>query len=501
MTVLVNSPSMRMHPAGKPRGIQLQTATVTTLLRILLKQKPVDIPDLYNPSQTLPKATTDLGKADLLNQFFISQSRQSASPAAVPPIRTPRSPLVPDRFQVSYEQVSNGLQTINTSKAPGADGIPPKLLQMVAQEVTPTVHHLFDKSLNTGALPDEWKSAMVTGIYKQRGRRNVVSNYRPISLLSNLSKLLESIVFKQLLDHVDHYLPIHQSGFRKGDNTALVRIVQKLSGAIETGQYAFSCFYDLSKAFHRVWHARLLCKLEHLGVRGKALDWLQDCLTTREQQVRVNGTPSSRLKIPAGVPQAQSLAHSSSWYTPVIYRRQSLMFRVHHASSSRTIQISSHLDQLKSRSNKGQTSSSHQPDSIVASRVASLCQPTKTVIMETSRRALPTPLSIELAQDTLTKVQSHRHLGVIFSHDLRKNNHVDYILTKATRLLSVLRRLRSSLDQESLSHMYLTYIRPILEFACTAWGNLGTTQVDRLERIQRKESSQSHPPPPAICAQ
>ena len=117
-------------------------------------------------------------------------------------------------------------------------------------------------------------------------------------------------------------------------------------------------------------------------------------------------------------------------------------------------------------------------------------RPQKTVIMETSRRPLPTPLSIKLAQDALTKVQSrrHRHLGVILSHDLRSlwSNHVDYILTKATRLLSVLRRLRSSLDQESLSHMYLTYIRPILEYACTAWGNLGTTQVDRLERFQRR---------------
>ena len=122
-------------------------------------------------------------------------------------------------------------------------------------------------------------------------------------------------------------------------------------------------------------------------------------------------------------------------------------------------------------------------------RVWRLCvNPQKTVIMETSRRPLPTPLSIncKLAQDALTKVQSHRHLGVILSHDLRWSTHVDYILTKATRLLSVLRRLRSSLDQESLSHMYLTYIRPILEYACTAWGNLGTTQVDRLERFQRR---------------
>ena len=138
--------------------------------------------------------------------------------------------------------------------------------------------------------------------------------YQIIAQSHSSSKLLESIVFKQLLDHVDHYLPINQFGFRKGDNTTfqLVRIVQKLSGAIETGQYAFSCFYDLSKPFDRVWHAGLLCKLEHLGVRGKALDWLKDYLTTREQQVRVNGTPSSRLKIPAGVLQGLVLGHSSS---------------------------------------------------------------------------------------------------------------------------------------------------------------------------------------------
>ena len=133
----------------------------------------------------------------------------------------------------------------------------------VVQEITPTVHHLFDTSLNTGALPDEWKSAMVTAIYKQRGSRNVVSNYHPISLLmlSNLSKLLESIVFMQLLDHVDHYLPIHQSGFRKGDNTTfqLVHIMQKLSGAIETGQYAFNCFYGDDSVLPHFMHGPPWC--------------------------------------------------------------------------------------------------------------------------------------------------------------------------------------------------------------------------------------------------
>ena len=103
--------------------------------------------------------------------------------------------------------------------------------------------------------------------------------------------------------------PFTNLAFAKGtaQRSSSYAMLQQLSGAIEAGQCAFSCFYDLSKAFDRGWHAGLLCKLEHLGVRGKALDWLKDYLTTGEQQVRVNGTPSSRLKIPAGVPQGSVL--------------------------------------------------------------------------------------------------------------------------------------------------------------------------------------------------
>ena len=116
---------------------------------------------------------------------------------------------------------------------------------------------------------------------------------------------------------------------------------------------------------------------------------------------------------------------------------------------------------LTSINSRADLRSSHQPDSIVASRVASLCQPPKTVVIESSGRAQPTPLSIKVAQDALAKVQSHEHLGAIFSHDLHWDSPVDYnnILTKATRLLLVLKlcRLRSSMDQESLSHLYLTY--------------------------------------------
>ena len=155
----------------------------------------------------------------------------------------------------------------------------------------------------------DWKSATVTPIYKERGKRQVATNYRPISLMSVLSKCLEKLVFKRLYSHLDKFLPIHQSGFRQRDSTAyqLARLVHRLATAGDEGNTTLACFYDLSKAFDRVWHKGLLAKLHHFGVRSHALAWITDYLSDRRQCVRLRNSTSSWLPVPAGVPQGSVL--------------------------------------------------------------------------------------------------------------------------------------------------------------------------------------------------
>ena len=192
------------------------------------------------------------------------------------------------QLEVSLDDVRQALHTLDPRKAPGCDGLPTRLIVMVADEIAPCVHHIFTLSLRTANLPPDWKSAIVSPVYKERGSRQQASNYRPISLLSVLSKCLEEVVFKPLYTHLNRFLPKHQSGFRQKDSTAyqLARLIHRLASALDDGKTAFACFYDLSKAFDRVWHKGLLSKLHHFGVRGQAHAWLECYLSNRRQSVR-----------------------------------------------------------------------------------------------------------------------------------------------------------------------------------------------------------------------
>ena len=124
------------------------------------------------------------------------------------------------QLEVSLHDVRQALHALDPRKAPGCDGLPTRLIVMVADEIAPCVHHIFTLSLRTANLPPDWKSAIVSPVYKERGSRQQASNYRPISLLSVLSKCLEKVVFKPLYSHLNRFLPKHQSGFRQKDSTA-----------------------------------------------------------------------------------------------------------------------------------------------------------------------------------------------------------------------------------------------------------------------------------------
>ena len=202
------------------------------------------------------------------------------------------------------------LARLDVKKAADDDGIPTLLLCVAAKYIAPQVHYLFNLSLKQGRLPDAWKPATIIPIYK-KGDRTVVSNYRPISLLSALSKILERIVYKRVYKHVDPLIPDRQSGFRRKDGTVLqlTRLVHSLAEGLENKSVIANCYFDLSKAFDRVWHEGLLAKLAHAGIRGASLAWFEGYLKGRLQRVRVDTATSTWKLIPAGVPQGSALGH------------------------------------------------------------------------------------------------------------------------------------------------------------------------------------------------
>ena len=425
------------------------TPNLHTLLRLLLRGKnSCFIPNLRCPDGSM--ASTDMEKAETFNQFFVSQNRQSAQPGPLPfiPATSLTSKLC--EFNIEISEVERHLSTLDVKKATGDDGVLTRLLRLLSKNISRCVHHLFCLSLKSGELPQDWKQATVIPIYK-KGDHSLPSNYRPISLLSILSKVLEIIIFQHLYRHVNPIIPMNQSGFRKKDGTALqlARIVHSLSEALEKKNAVVSCFFDLTKAFDRVWHKGLLAKLEHLGIGGSLLRWLTNYLENRTQRVRIGKVVSSWQGIKAGVPQGSVLGpllfiiYTHDLPQHIFPPVDCNMFADDTALCSVTNLLMQSVRSLQVSTSVGKWLSDWRLSVNLS----------KTTVMITSRN-LPTNYSdtapIYLYGEPLPRASQQRHLGIIISADLRWSHHISHILNKARRLLGVLKRLRSSLSQQGL---------------------------------------------------
>ena len=192
----------------------------------------------------------------------------------------------------------------------GPDHISPRVLRECATQLSTPLILLFNKSLQSGVFPQTWKQALVTAIYK-KGDKNLPSNYRPISLLSCIGKVLEKCVFIQLYSFLsqNNLITPLQSGFLPGDSTVyqLVDIYDTICSAMDEGKEVRCVFCDIQKAFDRVWHRGLVQKLSGYGIKGDLLAWFTDYFTNRKQCVAVQGEMSPYRDIYAGVPQGSIL--------------------------------------------------------------------------------------------------------------------------------------------------------------------------------------------------
>ena len=195
-------------------------------------------------------------------------------------------------------------------KAPEYDNIPMYLIKYSFDLIYEPLAQLINLSLTTGVFPDKLKIAKVIPIYKAENRENF-SNYRPISLLTNFSKIFERVMYKRLITFVEHYeiLYCYQFGFRKNHSTsmALIHLVNKITSAIDCKEITAGVFLDLSKAFDTIDHDILFNKLEHYGISGMALTWIKSYFFERKQFVEFNQTSSSEQTIKCGVPQGSIL--------------------------------------------------------------------------------------------------------------------------------------------------------------------------------------------------
>ncbi|MEL7340328.1 MAG: reverse transcriptase family protein, partial [Bacteroidota bacterium] len=231
------------------------------------------------------------------------------------PILPPEFPPVTDEklceSKVTASLISKLITELDSTKATGPDGIPVVVLKHLNPELSPILAKLFNRCLKEKCFPSVWKTSAVCPVFKNAGEKSNPAQYRPISLLSVISKLFESVINKRILDHLNrnNLLSDVQYGFRSARSTAdvLTVITHRISEAMAMGNHSRVIALDISKAFDKVWHKGLLLKLSSYGISGKVLAVIKSFLSGRSLRVVVNGQSSHAHSINAGVPQGSIL--------------------------------------------------------------------------------------------------------------------------------------------------------------------------------------------------
>ena len=332
-----------------------------------------------------------------------------------------------------------------------------------------------------------WKTSKIIPIYK-KGPRDSPDNYRPISLLPAVAKILEAIVNRQLYEHLvcNDLLSPFQSGFRRGDSTSLqlFRVVHQLMSAVDSGKATAMVFYDFRKAFDTVWHAGLLQKLSDAGIDGSLYRWFTDYIRSRKQFVAVECSHSSHGMPLAGVPQGSVLGPTLFiLYINSITSATKLPSNC-FADDTSTIAFATSPESL-------QESLQSDVDSVyrwsVLHKLA--IHPGKTVSMLFHHpNQKSTRLDLHLNGHPITQVTSHKHLGLTLTSSFSWTDHINVTVKKALRMVAILRHLRSAhrFSSKHLLRVYQVYIRPLLEYSSTTWSALPASSAHRLQSVQNK---------------
>ena len=392
-----------------------------------------------------------------------------------------------DSVLATINITENGVQKIlanlNPHKAWGPDNISPRVLKELSSSIAPILTMIFRSSLNTGYVPQDWRNANVAPIFK-KGQHYDPANYRPVSLTCIPCKILEHIIVSTLMSHLENnnILRTEQHGFRKfrSCETQLINFTEELFDTIEKGNQADVIIMDFAKAFDRVNHSLLIHKLHHYGVRGEVNTWIKAFLTDRQQSVVVNGAASSKVSVKSGVPQgsvlgpALFLAYIND--LPEQLSSRTKLFADDTAVYRLTATARDHnllQEDLQKLENWEQ-----QWDMAF--------HPGKCTTLPVTKKRNPAKSEYTLHGHTLETVQEAKYLGITITKDLSWDKHISNVCAKANKTLGFLRRNLKISSKCIKETAYKTFVRPILEYACTVWDPYQQSSISKIEAVQRR---------------
>ena len=393
---------------------------------------------------------------------------------------------------VSHGFVYKYLCKIKTSKATGFDEISARFLKLFAPYITDSIVKLCNLSIREDRFPNTWKTARVIPLHK-KGSTDDINNYRPISILPVVSKILEKHVSSTFYTFLNgnNLINPKQSGFRTQHScqTALTLMTEEWLNAMHKGELTGVLMIDLCKAFDLVDHSLLLRKLKIYRCSENALTWFTSYLSERTQRVDINGQISNPLENKCGVPQGSILGplffivFINDMYLYPDLEDISLFAddaTAHHSSKCTQI-ITQKLQNVATSANKWCEDNKMQL-SIIKTKVALVGSKQRINRITDSDKQI----KIIINDIRIEQVSHSKLLGIHIDESLTWNLQVTKVKKTVAYKLFLLKRIRPFLPTQSRIMFFNYYIKPYLEYCCSIWGSTSQENINIVVKLQKR---------------
>lgn len=486
--------------------MELQTAATTDNKKLWNKIKDLThTKKPKNEASQLINTLDPISSTNVINEFFVNIGKNIADRCCSGNMNPP-PPLKPHPHSMVFlptdlEEVGNIIHSLKPNCAVGYDNIPASVVKRYTQILIAPMVFICNLSINSGKFPDAWKIAEIRPIFKS-GDGACINNYRPISILPALSKVLERIMKKRLVDYLEENLLLSPSqyGFRSGLSTsdAIHDLTKFVSGKLDVNKKVIVIFIDLAKAFDTVSVPILIRKLENIGIRDVQLKLFSDYLSNRFQRVKVDEWTSGDLPVVHGVPQG-SIVSPPLFLTFIndlcelklpngkiisFADDTALMFEadtwpeVYSCAQAGFNIVLSWLANNKLALNVDKT----KYMSFFIKKPT--CSLNNFKITAHSSSCL-LPHSTHCQCPHIQHTDSIKYLGVILDNTLSFHLHIDTLASRIRKLIYVFKNLRHVADSRIMKTVYFALCQSLISYCITVWGGANKTSMLRIERAQR----------------
>ena len=453
-----------------------------------------EIPNLIVGKDATGKSittTNNAEKANVMNNYFASVFVKEGANIPIPNLQIDIGDVeMCEDIVITEDEVYKKLCNLNVNKSPGPDGVHPKILKVLAPVISGFICTVFNESIQSGTLPESWKSAHISAIHK-KGNKMSAENYRPISLTSVVCKILESIIRDKIMEYLvsNCLLSNKQFGFipKRSAVLQLLKVFDDISDKIDKGLQVDVIYTDLSKAFDTVPHRCLLHKLSKYGISPVLLKWVEGFLCNRVQSVVIGGDKSGWSDVLSGVPQGSVLG-------PLLF-----IIYINDIVENLNSDVFLYADDAKIYTTVNHSFDLQKDLSGIAAWIEKwrlFLNILKCKVLHINKKDGASCCSYFIdgsdGRTILVDSVCEKDLGIYIDDKLSFDCHISEVVNKANKILGLIKRNFKYMGNTTFILLYKSLVRSHLEYGQSVWSPYLLKHIDLIEGVQRRATKLIH---------